>query len=248
MKFLTNGLIAIGIFLGILIVLVFEFLTDFFGALISIPSELFAALLGAGIALLGTLFTIYAANEERQDKRIENDEALMLVVLVKMQKMTNNFFHFRKHIEDCYNMADPKSHINPGFFVLALAGHPSPVEFSPEEKAAFIRWGATELSNQVSEMDGIHNSLISAFETYAELRQKLFSTLPASMEGMVGRTSFSEEEFAAVAPKFAELHDLARQLREQSLEDYPYAVKITNNLMVLIKERTSFDFELKFAE
>lgn len=62
-NFLNNGLIAIGIFLGVCGVLVFEFYFDFFGGSIE-PSETFAAtILGAAIALVGTMFAIFASLE-----------------------------------------------------------------------------------------------------------------------------------------------------------------------------------------
>ncbi|MFK5998429.1 MAG: hypothetical protein QM492_10015 [Rhodobacterales bacterium] len=169
MRYLTNGILAIGVLLGILLVLLFEFITDFFGQNITIPSEFVAAVFGAAIALVGTLLTLLAAKEQNEDERKDKDIALALTTFVKMQKIVNNFYHFREHIEDEFNTCDPKSHNNPGLFVRPLAGHPDPVQFSPNEKAAFIRWKKVDAANIISEMDGVHNSLL--YPTYTKTRK-----------------------------------------------------------------------------
>ena len=174
MKKLTDGILAIGIFLGIVTVVVFEFFTDFFGTSLSVPNEFVAAILGAAIALGGTIFTILAAKDERIEERNDRDTGLILTVFVKSQNITNNIFHFRDHIEKSYASVDAESHKNPGLFLRALAGHPEPVIFTPDEKAAFLRWKNVDLFNSVAEMDNVHNSLLRAFEKIRSRSRRIY--------------------------------------------------------------------------
>lgn len=248
MNKLTDGKLAIGIFLGVISVVLFEILTDFFGTSFSIPTEFIATIFGAAIALGGTFLTILAAKDERDEERNDRDIALILTVFVKAQKITNNIYHFRDHIERSFASVDVRSHKNPGLFVQALAGHPEPVQFTPDEKAAFLRWKDLELFNRVAEMEDIHNSLLRAFEKYAEKRDEFTSSTPAEMDGLVGTTEMNREEFSHVAPKISQLNHLVEQLRERCGRDYLLSVELTKALVAAVKNRTGLTIEMLFPD
>ena len=218
-KFFFNGLIAIGILFGILIVLSFEFFTDFFGASIQPSGELMAAILGASIGWAGTVLTIHASIEARNDEQHARDQAVVVEIFVKFQSIVNNLHLFREHIRNSYGAVDLRSHVNPGLFILSLAGHPDPIKFTPEEKALFIRLKKKMAANDIGIWDSVHNSLLRAFEKYAELREVFLASTPAKMEGNVGRSEMTEEEFAHFDPKLAQLNHLVEQIKGRVEDD-----------------------------
>jgi hypothetical protein len=219
-KFFFNGLIAAGILFGIVIVIFFEISTDFFGESIEPSGELVAALLGASIGWAGTVLTIHASIEAKQNEQLSRDQAVSAEIFVKFQTILNGLYHFRKHIRECFAAADPSMYKNPSSFVLALAGHPDPIRFTPEEKALYIRLKKLAAANDVAEWDEIYNSLVRAFEKYAQLRDSLLTMMPATMEGNIGTSTFKGEEFKKVAPTIAQLDHLVEQLRSRCEKDY----------------------------
>ncbi len=220
MKFFFNGLIATGMLYGILVVIAFEFFTDFFGSSVEPSSELMAAILGASIGWAGNVLTIHASIEARQNEQLSRDQAVAAEVFVKFQSMVNNFYHFRNHLRESYAAVGSGSQKNPGLFVLSLAGHPDTIHFTPEEKSLFIRLKKNETANDLAQWDDIHNSLVRAFQKYADIREGFMAATPAKMNGTVGTSEFTEEEFKRVAPIIVQLNHLAEQLQVRSEKDY----------------------------
>lgn len=220
MRFFFNGLVALGVLFGVLLVIAFEFFSDFFGKSFEPSGELVAAILGASIGWAGTVLTIHASIEAREDEQLARDKAVSAEIFVKFQSMINNLYSFRKHLRDCYENVDPECHERPGLFVLSLAGHPDPIIFTPEEKALYLRLKRIDAANDLAQWDDIYNSLLKAFEKYGIIREKFMAETPAMMVGMVGTTSVTPEEFSKIGPTIAQLNDLASQLRERSERDY----------------------------
>ena len=219
MKFFFNGLIAAGILFGIIIVIIFEFVTDFFGNSFQPSGELMAALLGASIGWAGTVLTIHASIEGKKEEQLSRDQAVSSEIFVKFQKIVNNLYTFRKYLRESYDAVAPESHENPGLFVMAFSGHPDPVSFTSEEKALYIRLKKLDCANDLAIWDERHNSLVRALQKYADLRQSFMDGMPARMRGNIGTSEFTEEEFMRFAPKLAQLNSLAMQIRE-NCEDY----------------------------
>lgn len=249
MKFFGNGLIAIGVFIGVCLVIFVEFYVEFFGASIE-PSETFTAtILGAAIALVGTFVTIYAQAESQEKARIEKDQALVSGIFVKFQDMTNNLYHFRKHIRDSFEENGTGDQGNPGLFIRALAGYPEPIFFTVEERAVFLRYRNAEVFNDVSQWAPIHNSLLNAFKLYGELRQEFTLKTPATISGGdLGTSTFTSEEFKSVAPIIAQLNHLAAQLQERCERDYTECSEAMMKIRAEVQEICKIQLNLECPE
>lgn len=90
-------MLAIGIFLGVCLVLVVEFYLDFFGDSLDPPETLAATLLGAGIALAGTIFAISASEEAERKKVFYREKAEALALFVKLREALNVVEKIRRH-------------------------------------------------------------------------------------------------------------------------------------------------------
>jgi hypothetical protein len=219
-RYFTNGIFAIGVFFGLVFFICLEFYADIFGKSIEPDAGFIGTILGAGIALGGTLLAIAISKEEAAEKLVREDQAIVAEVFIKYQAMINSLYTLRKHMRESYDNVTEESHANPGLFVLSLATHPPKVVFSTKEKALFLRLKLVDLFNDIAQWDEIYNSLIGAFEKYANLREQFMTDTPAAMEGNVGTTELSEEEFKRFAPKMAQLNFLAEQLRGRTETDY----------------------------
>lgn len=249
MNFLSNGLVAIGVFIGVCIVIAAEFYIDFFGKSLN-PSETMAAtILGAAIALVGTLFAILANAEAQEKTRVERDQALVSGIFIKFQDMTNNFYDLRQHIRDSFEMHSLDDQQHPGLFVRALAGLPDPVQFSVDEKAIFLRLGNADIFNTVAQWAQIHNSLISAFETFAELKQEFTSKTPATIsDGDAGTSTFAKKDFEKIAPLIAQLDTLVWQMQSRCERDYVECIDATLKLKDEMQNFCKIKLDLEYPE
>lgn len=248
MNFFFNGLIALGVLIGILLVVTFSYFTNLLGPDLRPSSEFMSTLLGAAIALAGTVLTIYASVEATEKERDEKDQALVSEIFVKFQSMVNNLYHFREHLREAYKNVDEDSKDNPALFVLALASHPEPIHFSAEEKALFLRRKKTKLANDVGEWDGIHNSLVSSLEKYAELRQVFVSVVPADVSGSIGTSCLEYSEYQKIAPLLAQMNYLIEGIRGRVEADYGPCVDATKRMRDAMEEICHISMDLKFPD
>lgn len=172
MNFLFNGIFAIGVFFGICFVIAFEFFFDFFGKSIDPPEALVATIFGAAIALSGTIFTIYAAREERKDRQYDLDKVRVLEIYSKVLEIHNALIKVNRHL----STEDPRSIIELTESSGAIHNiwkpaedPPVPVKFSNEETAAAIRMMQAWMFNFLNDLQGASEQL--SFLTSLHLRE-----------------------------------------------------------------------------
>lgn len=247
-NFFFNGLVAIGIIIGISGVVLAEFFLDFMGVLLE-PSEILVATIsGAAIALVGTLLTIHAAAEARENERNFEDQAIISEIFVKMQAIVNHLYHFRKHFCDSDVCKESETKPHPSMWFQSLSGHPDPIVFSSKEKAVFLRLKDNELANLTAEWDGIHNSLLRAIQKYSEMREEITSKLPAKMDGLIGTTEMSYDDWVYFEPRFSQLDDLLAQIQKRCVRDFDEAMTALESLSVAMSRYVGISLEMQIPE
>lgn len=262
MKSYFDGIFAQGIFIGLVIAIVGSLFFD--GSLGQLANDktwvagVVTAVVVALIGLIGVFMSIDEARHARAEARDEarhartearkeTDAATVLEIFAKLQKITNNIYTLSKHIENGYAVVGGDyTHPNPATFMRALASHPEKIAFTSFEKATLLRLKAHDQFNEISEVDVSHNSLIGAFVKYAKLRERFSSTVPARMDGEIGTSTFTEEEFSGVAPLLAEMNSLIKQIIPCLRSDLPAAMHALQSFQKIVSEHGKI--EISWAE
>jgi hypothetical protein len=221
-KYLTSGILAIGCFLGISAVLVFEVLTDFFGASLDVPTEFVATILGAAIALSGTLFTLAVSKEDKERERQISSEELICSIYIKTLRIVNNLLALQKHI----NRSVEEARQNKREVSSVLRGFSSvtdPVVFSESEKIAVLLKKHTELINFLSDLDTVHNGLTRDFEEYGRQRECVSPPNPIEVAGTTASFKIPKDREVEFSIEVAKLNDLAMQLHASVNKNTIYA-------------------------
>lgn len=209
-------------------------------------SAISGAVVGGLIAFAIQLVTIRAAKNERTAAKMESREALAHSILFKVIRINSNLFNLHLHLEESFAAVDPSSHINPCLFVLQLAGLPADVQFSDKEMSLALSFKDPELTDKLMSLDVIHNNLIDIFETYNGMRNDMQANMPAKMQGSVGKSNFTEEEWRVVHPKIVIMNQLLADARIRAKMDYDGSKKATDDLLKAINEKLGLKLEVEF--
>lgn len=190
MKFLTNGSVSIGVFWGVSLTVLVEFWTDFFGPSIQPSETLVATILGAAIALSGTLISVLAMQEGSAKERHSKDEATVHTVLAKLlglnDTMLKNSRHFMTMSESTRVFIGENETRNS--FSKPLEGKNDHVTFTAEERAVLLRLGKAEFFNSINDMQGVSDSF-----TFLHARHltSYYSLLEEVQSGAVERAGYA---------------------------------------------------------
>lgn len=247
MKFFTNGLVAIGIFIGISIFLLFEFAVDFFGDSIQPSETLVAAILGAAIALTGTLFTIYASKEERISEKNSKELALGYALFEVLNENVSDIRFIREHIQTGLATADSKGEAFRAIGVMELAGRASFTLISSEMKTLLLSRKFLELYNKIGRIDHHAKGYIDNFEVSMRMRKELIETFDTSAmlsgRGFQPKAGFELEARARHDVLNEGFEDLARQIVDTEVE-FIDVIKETGKLLAELGD-PNFRFEFK---
>jgi hypothetical protein len=213
-------------------------------------SEFWAAISGAvvaGVIALGIqLIALRAAKKERLAERKERKEAVGHSIMFKAMRIHSNLYNLHLHLEESFSAVDPGLHSEPFTFVLPLANAPDDVHFSPEEMSLIVSFNKPDLTDRLMSLDVIHNSLIDIFETYAALRNDIQSLMPAQMNGNVGESSFTHEEWLVVRPRMVTMNQVLTGARERAKVDYEDSRKAVRELLTELNEQLGLNLRLQF--
>jgi hypothetical protein len=106
--------------------------------------------------------------------------------------------------------------------------------------------GVADLTDRLMSLDVIHNSLIDIFETYAALRNDIQSLMPAQMNGNVGESSFTHEEWLVVRPRMVTMNQVLTGARERAKVDYEDSRKAVRELLTELNEQLGLNLRLQF--
>lgn len=178
MNFFWSGLVATGIVVGVSGLIVFDTITGFFGLHVQVSETVVGAILGASIALVGSLLTIYAADEARARDLFEKDRNLATSALMKCMECENNLKTYSDKVWEFRKRAAAE-----GLPLVAkfrsLSGLPDLISITSEEKSVFLRRGELEAANVLLLIDKLHTSTIRNLRSYSESRMIHNTNFPA---------------------------------------------------------------------
>lgn len=184
MKFLFNGLVAIGLFWGFVAAISLEFYLDLAGSSLEPKGELVAAVLGAAIALSGTGMSLYGAEQFEAERELRRQEALAYSLLIKLLEFGDLAEKLRRHLLD----GDPGKSLYVGSDVALrkpMEGSAELQGFSNEELSLLLIWKNRSLFNDLNDLKGLARSLTFMMSRYERDFSKV---LNSALEGDEVRT------------------------------------------------------------
>lgn len=184
-------------------------------------NEFWAAIAGAiigAIAAGGLTWALQWQQDHRQTR--ERNRALARSLIFKLMRIHSDFHGLKKHVDECSTRAKTDGLPEGWQSLRPIANLPPNVTFSSDEMGYLLSLQNFDLFNQVLSLDVIHASTAEIFEVYTARRMALTDALSASMEGLIGTTTMNAEQYAAYAPKAAELDLLAADIRIRVDQDF----------------------------
>ncbi len=240
MKFLFNGLIAIGIFLGITLVIFAEIVFDMFGQTFE-PSEILAGtLLGAGIALSGTLFAIYASVEADNAREQRRQKAEMLSVFAKMNEIRDDILKTASH----FSQDDPRGFWNGGDGLKVRKpsrGFKRAVRFTETEKSVAMDLFNAQLFNEIVASERVsesHYFLVSEYEKVALAFEASLMSQPGLQ--VSGRTISGEVTIKQSDILF--LHDIEAHIGRLVASCVPEVINAHEHVVEILNKKFGLRF------
>lgn len=183
-------------------------------------SAICGAVVGGVIALGIQLLTLFAAKKERDEIKEERKTALYHSLLFKLSRIHSNLFDLHLHLEESYAQPNIQMPTEPWTFVLPIANFPDYVHFSPDEMSLILSLNKPELTDSFMSLDMLHNSLVEIFKKYSDMRNDFQNFIPTEMDGNVGTSQFTADEFKVVRPRMVIMNRLLSDVREMAQKDY----------------------------
>ncbi|MBQ0708714.1 MULTISPECIES: hypothetical protein [Brucella/Ochrobactrum group] len=229
-----------------------------------VSNDTTALLSGLGGAVLGAFisagFSWYLhrstvnrdiAKEEKSKRTAEKTSALS--ALVRLQSASNLCLDLRNRVADSLTQAE-----NDGYSDLATWQKITPITglppalppFQTDELSLLFAAKRPDVANELIRFHSRIISMTDAIKTYNQLRSQIKEMMPAKMNGLVGITELTMDDFKRVAPFAAECQDLALQITEFLIEDSEMAISISGELALCLNSyfkdtsfSTTFDRE-----
>lgn len=246
MNFFYNGLVAIGIFLGVCATILLEFYFDVFGNSLKISETFAATILGAMIALTGTLFGIYASVEAAKEKQRLLDKTIAFEVFTKLTDVFDCLEKQRRHLLN----GDERALVTLGGNVLKkpLSGKYPEVNFTSSERSLLLKYNLDALFNSVSEAKSLQEDLIFLQEKHAELydtfMKKVISEnkFSISNEGRINAAIAITDKYKH---DFLEIQNIEKHLRELTNDGTKNLIESIDTLIKFFKDE--FKYGIKFS-
>lgn len=213
-------------------------------------TEFWAAIAGAFvgglIALAGQIVVLEAAKRARLVEQRDKHKALAHALLFKMIQIHSRIEKIREHIQECVDVGQAKqAPAEPWQTVMGLASLPDPVHFTADEMAYLLSLKDDALFNDIASLDEVHNSTVAAFKLFGDRRAALTGTMSATMEGNVGATLFTTEQFAVARPRMVELNNLATSILTAATTDAPLMWDALNRLQILFQKKSGLAYRVE---
>ncbi len=206
-------------------------------------------LFGAAIsALVSYLLQRNSFAEARRQKELDKREerrTLGLNVFTKMIRIASTLEQLKQSLEGAFARAE-RDNIkgSPWTMVIPLANFPAKVHFEPKELTEIMKLDFN-LFNDLGPFDDVHNTLLDVFQLYRTDRNALTSTLSADMKGMLGSTTFTQEELKRLAPKMAALDTIVDGMVQRTLADSTEAWAILSRLQDALNKEFGLKLRLE---
>lgn len=217
----------------------------------SLVAAAIGGIVGGSMTLAAQMLALSYQSRETQRRADALDASTAFTLWIKMNQILSNLHHFNSHVREAKSVQDSLGGNTLLFSALRpIANDLGRVYILPDEKALMLRWHSIDLLNKMMSVDWTYNSLLSALETYGQMRSDLLSSLtPTSMEGIIGHVEMTAKEFSVYQPRAAALENLAQQIITDYADDFDKCLEIMRLLSDEIKRRTGqpLDFEIKEA-
>jgi hypothetical protein len=164
-----------------------------------------------GVAAIATAAATAAAllipPWQRSRDRKERERALAYSLLLKMMKIHSDESHLWEHVQEQRAIAIQHGEVADTWrFFQPLASVPTAVKFTSDELACLFAAKDGDVFNAVLSMDEVHAGDMANLQIYGQKRSKLTDMLPgAAMNGQVGSTVFTPEQYSRFIPYSTEL-------------------------------------------
>lgn len=143
-----------------------------------LKEPVYSVLLGAGVSLCTTLAVqtraFREARKERARADLEKRQMHCYSLFIKLSSITSDYTGLHKHLTSAMNdLPDPKDTDAIISKLLPLVNYPEKTEFSAEEMANLIHFGARDLFNDLTYVDRRFNSCLDAWRHYGEKRKAI---------------------------------------------------------------------------
>lgn len=183
-------------------------------------SAICGAVVGGVIALGIQLLTLFAAKKERDEIKEERKTALYHSLVFKISRIHSNLFDLHLHLEESYVQSNIQRTTEPWTFVLPIANFPDCVHFSSDEISLILSLNKPDLTDSLISIDMLHNSSFEIFKNYTVMRNDFQNFIPTEMDGNVGTSQFTADEFKVVRPRMVIMNQLLSDVREMAQKGY----------------------------
>ena len=246
MKYFFKGQIAIGIFLGICLILCFEFFVDFFGKSIEPSETLVATIFGAAIALTGTILAILSSAEENEEERRRVDETKILVIFAKLTDTLDKFTKiYRYYWTDDKTLKLSLTNERGEIILLhkPLHGNFPHAVFTPDEKALSLRLRKDWLFNALNDIEGADKLIDYLSGMHLDSFNKVstlgLSSKNASVHDRQVSSTVELKKTDIMMAQEAEAH-----LKNVVVTSLPKVAEVHKKINAMIKEEFSISIEM----
>jgi hypothetical protein len=183
------------------------------------------------------------ARGQKQQDKLDERKTLGLNLLHKMMRIASTLGILKKHLDDSLSRLPPDQRDkNIWRYVQPIAAVPDRVKFTTEELTSLMLLDR-DLFNDMGPFDDIHNHLLELFTLYRINRTALTDTLPATMQGIVGRVELDQNQMQKIAPRVADLDFLVAALVQTTEKDSTEAWALLDRLATSLN--AAFALKLK---
>ena len=199
-----------------------------------LSGEFWAAIVGAVVggvfSVALQLIALRTSASDRRASELSVRQGHARSLLFKVIKIQSAFLILKRHADECRQKAMEHGAPFGWSWLVALANLPRPIFFSSDEMGTLLACKDNDLFNDLAAFDDVHNGLAESLALYRTKRTALSEVLPAQMNGLVGTVTIEMSEFARLAPRIAELDQLAVDLVESFDRESDPDLKLSSRL------------------
>lgn len=201
-------------------------------------SQLSATLLGGTIA---ASVTWYFASRKLAEERRSSLTRLFL----KLVKIAGGLRNTVRTIDEMLAAANKSGHSDLPMWarVLPISGLPPVEDIDVSDLAPLLEFGESAIVNEIILLDQRNRSMLSALETYNNLRLELRDRMPVTTQsGPVSTTELTVDQLAALSPRFSELDSLIKSSLASLRTDVDSARSILDRFPISARKVTKRPF------
>lgn len=217
---------------------------------IEATSTLLAAIMGAliagGVSWFLQARALKAATAEHQQDRLEIRKAAGYSLFFKLIRLHSDLVNLGRPVRERIDAAKKDGFDGTPFQVVPpVVPLPGPIRFSSEEMALVLSLDSN-LFNDIAPLDDLHSNTVALFELYNSKRSDAVKGWGASVEGHIGTSDLTDEQFRRLQPRAVELNDLINGMLERTEHDAPQAREAIERWHAVLVREFNLKHKLSF--